>query len=173
MATVKVVKTLKAYPTIDLNKLERKRATKTRPIWAKHVQNILCDNFVLSKLLLSTIEADQMLKSTSIVCRGEAGDVWQQTPEKLLAKYTVTGIDAEGWLVCSPKPDNEVYCYVTSEGGPGTLGFSVIAQWGEKQADGTFLQFGDFGDVVCRSLTDPADVWIVQRQLFDSTYEAK
>ena len=173
MATVKVVKTPEAYPTIDLNKLVQKRATKTRPIWAKHIQNILCDESVLSKLLLSTIEADQMLKPASIVCRGEAGDVWQQTPEKLLAKYTVTEIDTEGWLVCTPKPDNEVYCYVTGEGDPGTLGFSIVARWGEEQANGTFLQFGNFGDVVCRSLTDPGDFWIVQRQLFDSTYEVK
>lgn len=110
--TVTVVRSLEHYPTVLVGNITSwQRATKTRPIWTKHIQNVLCDGSIMAKLLLSTIEADQMLKSNSMICRGEAGDVWQQSAEKMLKKYTVTDVDSEGWMICTPKPDNAVECY--------------------------------------------------------------
>lgn len=162
---------VESHPTLIIENIRGwKRATKTRPIKAKHIQCILIDNSVAAKFLLSTIEADQMLKATSVVCMGEAGDIWQQDPDKLFKKYTVTSLDPTGWMICQPKPDNEVDCYIANLM-RNVDGFSIVAQWGERQADGTFLQFGHSGDVVCRNQSDKSDIWIVQRKLFDATYE--
>lgn len=163
--------TSESHPAIIIENIRTwQRATKTRPIKAKHIQAILIDNAVAAKFLLSTIEADQTLRATSMVAKSEAGDVWQQDPEKLLKKYTVINIDPTGWLICQPKLDNEVDCYIVNLM-RNVEGFSVVAQWGERQADGTFLQFGHSGDVICRNQTDKSDIWIVQRKLFDATYE--
>lgn len=86
---------------------------------------------------------------------------------KLLQKYTVVDITEDGWLVCEPKPENEVWAteYIEGEGK-----FSIFAQWGEKMADGQYIQTGDVGDYILRSKTDPNDYWIVRKSLFDSIY---
>jgi len=34
-----------------------------------------------------------------------------------------------------------------------------------------FLHYGEEGDYVLQSTTDPADVWIVKRELFEATYD--
>lgn len=167
------------YSLLDVTNIRAwKKATKTRPIRAKHVQLVLVDKSIQDKFLLSTIEAIQGIGPGSMICLGESGDIWQQSPETLLKKYTITGFDAEGWSICTPKPDNEVDCYVADKQTFMVLpsdraGFSILARWGEKRKDGTFIQYGNFGDVVCRSQSDPGDVWIVARKLFDSTYEIK
>ena len=163
-------------PVLDSSVLNFKTATKTKPIKAKHMQHLLCDEFVLSKFLLSTLEGNQMLKANSMVCVVEANDAWQQTSEKLFDKYTVTGVDETGWMIYEPKPDNEVWASeidgIFFEFGPDEQ-FAVKAQWGERQSDGTFLLYGVKGDFVLKSKTDPTDVWIVKNGLFISTYDFK
>ena len=111
------------------------RATKTKPILAKHIQHIIIDDSVSAKLLLQTIEGEQMLKANSIVCLGANKEPWQQTAAKLLAKYAVTDIDPHGWMVCTPKPDNEVDVvlvpYLGDERVSPVDGFSIYGHWGE------------------------------------------
>jgi hypothetical protein len=41
---------------------------------------------------------------------------WQQTAKKLLAKYAVTEIDSDGWMVCVTKPENSVEFYEVPAG---------------------------------------------------------
>ncbi len=83
-------------------------ASKTRPIKAKPLISLMVDRKVASKFLVDTLEGHEPLGDGSIICVGEAGDVWQQTQKKLLQKYVVTAIDADGWMDCQPLPDNAV-----------------------------------------------------------------
>src|SRR5512137_2220959 len=83
-------------------------ATKTRPLRAKPLINLLVDRSVTNKFLVDTLEGREPLGDGVVICIGEAGDTWQQMPKKLLAKYDVTSLDNDGWMVCTPKPDNAV-----------------------------------------------------------------
>jgi len=166
---------LENYLLVDTTKIAQwKKATKTKPIKAKHIQSLLIDDALTTKLLLQTLEGSQMLKATSMVCLGAIEEPWQQTPEKLLKQYTVTEITPQGWLVCTPKPENERDLFETeSLANSAYEGYAIYAQWGERQSDGRFIQFGKFGDPILRNQDDLSDVWIVARNLFDSTYDLK
>lgn len=174
------------------NVREWRVASKIRHIKAKHIINILVDYTIARKFLLDTLEGKELLGNDVVICVGEAGEVWQQMPEKLLAKYDVTGIDEKGWMHCTPKPCNAVNCIeITRElltnsvfkscvQKPPTddiykvCDFYVIGQWGEEVPEiGKNVQFGMVGDFVCRNCTDPTDVWIVRRKLFFNTYVLK
>jgi hypothetical protein len=163
-------------PLIDnvLSELPFAKAHKTKEIKAKALTSLLIDESVLTKFLLDTLEGKQVLRASSMVCLAEGGEVWQQQKSKLLAKYDVVGIDDTGWLVCRPKPENEVLATVVAEHHCDDSGFSLIGQWGEEVVlDGKqfFLQYGVVGDYVLQSLSDPNDRWIVKGKLFESTYE--
>lgn len=168
-----------------------KIATKTRPIKAKPLINLLVDQTVTSKFLVDTLEGREPLGDGVVICIGEAGDTWQQMPKKLLAKYNVTEIDKDGWMVCQSKPDNEVNCIeITREflslktsclAEPPdnemykSYSFYVNGQWGSNDNPlfGKNVQWGDAGDFVCQNCTDLTDVWIVKRKLFLNTYVIK
>lgn len=157
---------------VDENHLSFKTATKTKPIQAKPLVSVLSDKNVLTKFLLDTLEGKQNLQDVgqSVICLGGGGDVWQQKTSKLLQKYTVVNITEDGWLVCDPKPENEVWASQFTEFYDK---FSIFAQWGEKNADGKYIQTGEVGDYILRSKTDPNDYWIVRKSFFESTYEFK
>lgn len=181
---------------LDLDNCQRWRvATKTKSIRAKPLISIMVDRSVLSKFLIDTLEGKEPLGDGTVICIGEFNDAWQQTPKKLLQKYDVTSIDNDGWMVCDPKPDNEVECH---EIGPWELEppiypsakhallnplessswkdkpFYVVGLWGETLPNGTKnVQRGVAGDFVCRSCTDPTDIWVVQRKIFLNTYAIK
>lgn len=146
-------------------------AKKTRPIKAKPLINLLIDRSVTNKFLLDTLEGNEVLGDGSVVCVGEAGDAWQQMPKKLLAKYDVTAIDIEGWLVCVPKPDNSVNVVEVTKDMTSIDGeFTIIGLWGAT-IDGVInVQSGEVGDFICQSKIDPVDIWIVKRKLFLNTY---
>lgn len=163
-------------------------AKKTRPIKAKPLVSILVDKSVLSKLVITTLEANEPLGDGAVICIGEAGDVWQQMPKKLLQKYDVTSIDPEGWMVCDPKPDNSVNCFEVPsigeirDGGYGkeypddrayNLGdFCIEGLWGDAGYPqfGKNIQWGNKGDFICQNRTDANDVWVVRRKFFINTY---
>lgn len=155
-------------PMVSPDQLAFKTAKKTKGLKAKHIQQLFADDSILSKFLLATLEGQQMLKGNSVVCVGGDNDAWQQTSEKLLKKYNVVGLDEQGWMICEPKPENEVWAAQVEvvEGS-----FQIIGQWGERKPDGTFRQVGKTGDYVLRSKSDPTDVWIVAKKVFDATYE--
>ena len=150
------------------------RVTKTKPIRVRPLQTLLQDTTFMNKLLLNTLEGQQMLRANALVCLGDGGDVWQQDSEKLHKTYSATELLLDGWVVFTPKPENErmgiEYLLDGVEIGQGR--FAVKARWGTRQADGTFLQFGKSGDYILRSLEDPDDIWIVDRERFMATYES-
>lgn len=148
-----------------------KIAKKTQAIRAKPLVSIVVDKSVLNKLLVTTLEANEKLGDGAVACVGGAGDIWQQMPKKLLAKYDVTGIDPDGWMICEPKPDNSVECIqwksqiITHSGE-----HYVKAQWGEEfRTYGPCQRFSE-GDYICRNREDKDDVWVVRKKLFENTY---
>lgn len=157
-----------------------KIASKTRPIKAKPLINLLVDRTVVGKFLVDTLEGKEPLGDGVVICIGEAGDTWQQMPKKLLAKYVVRSIDKDGWMDCEPLPDNAVDCIeVTNEmtqipGNRGiNLDFTIVGQWGATIDGEKNVQKGVVGDFICRNQTDLTDVWIVHRKLFLNTYNIK
>lgn len=158
-------------------------ATKIRPILSKHIADCINQtNGLLGKFLVSTLEGNEPIKQNSMVCIGESGDIWLQSPEKLLKKYNVIGFDSFGWLRCEPKPENEVYAIlVTKEMVPneplcdqsGPNSFSIVGQWGETINEELNIQIGFVGDFICKSISDPTDVWIVKHKLFINSYAFK
>lgn len=149
-------------------------ASKTKPIKAKPLISVLVDKKVTNQFLLSTLEGKEVLGDGSLICIGDAGDAWQQMPNKLLAKYTVTTIDIDGWMVCEPRPDNAVDVVEVTAGQCDSDGtFYIIGQWGATIGDEKNVQEGVAGDFICRNRTDKTDVWIVHRKLFMNTYNIK
>jgi hypothetical protein len=159
---------------IDTQKINNwNQATKTKPIKAKLLSNILIDRTVIGKFLLETIEGKEPLQDNTIICLGELGDVWQQTPEKLLKKYTIISIDCNGWWICNPLPDNVVNC-VEATGDFTAMGkFSIIGHYGEVVDGIPNVQNGKQGDFICQNCNDFTDVWIVNRKIFLNTYSIK
>lgn len=146
-------------------------AKKTKNILAKPLVSLLVDQSVRGKFLLETLEGTQALGNTSIACLGVENDIWQQTPAKLLAKYDVVDFTETGWMVCRPKPDNEINVFrVTDEMTDAVGKFYIIGQWGKESSEGP-RQEGVAGDWVGQNQNDPDDVWIIVRKIFNSTYE--
>ena len=164
---------------IDTTKITGwKIASKTRPIKAKPLISLLVDRKVASKFLVDTLEGHEPLGDGSIICLGEAGDIWQQTQGKLLQKYVVKSIDADGWMDCEPLPDNAVNCFevidlATDAGITPNPTFTIVGQWGATVNGEKNVQTGVVGDFICQNRTDPTDVWRVARKLFLNTYVIK
>lgn len=145
-------------------------AKKVKSVRAKPIVSILVDKSILAKLLLTTLEANEPLGDGAVICIGDAGDIWQQMPKKLLAKYTVTSIDPEGWMVCEPRPDNSIECFEMEGHIDSPTGEHYVkAGWGETFKGVTAQRFA-VGDFICRNRTDHNDVWVVRRKLFLNTY---
>ena len=170
-------------PVINTAELSWGVAKKTKPIRVKPINTILADETVAHKFLLATLEGSQMLKANSMVCIGDDDDAWQQTAEKLHKQYTPEAVDADGWTTFVPKPeavrDWAQICFSDEFQEAHGTKFALIAQWGERQSDGSFLQYGEHGDYILRS-ADPDhgadsselwDCWIVARKIFEATYE--
>ncbi len=130
-------------------------ARKTRPIWVKKLEQ---DQTV------QTLEGDEQVQAGAYLCRGEAGDIWPQSEERLTSRYVLTDdVDPEGWRRCDPHPDAEG---VMAAQVPHA--FEVQAEWGllsGKSGDYVVKNYGD------RQQDDPQDVWIVDQALFQATYE--
>jgi hypothetical protein len=150
-------------------------ATKTKPLRAKPLVNLLVDRSVLSKFLVDTLEGKEPLKDGAVICIGQSNDAWQQMPSKLLAKYNVTAIDDEGWMICEPRPDNAVDCtQISKDQISDTEPTYIIGNYGETLADGTLnAQLLTAGDYICRDRKDPTDQWVVRRKIFENTYSVK
>jgi hypothetical protein len=143
---------------------------KNKAIMAKPVSSIVSDLSLIEKLLLDTLEGKAAINSANVICvGGDVGEAWQQTAKKLLSKYTVTDITSTGWLVCTPISGyaEDAVEVITVDGGE----FTIIGLWGETLSDGTQnVQRGRSGDFVLRSRANHDDVWVVKRNLFNSTY---
>lgn len=144
---------------------------KTKNLRAKPLVSIMIEKSVMNKFLLDTIEGKEILGDGSLVCMGEASDVWQQMPKKFLQKYTVIDVDKDGWMVGEPRPDNAVNCVEVDDKAieDGSGKFFIIAQWGEKTEEG-IVQYGESGDYICQHREDTTDVWVVKKKIFLNTY---
>jgi hypothetical protein len=131
-------------------------AKKTRPIWARRIEK---DQTV------KTLEGEETVQAGHMLCRGEAGDIWPQTVEQLVKRYTATDeVDAEGWRKHLPHPDAQGAMAIQIN-----HPFTVVASWGRLS--------GKAGDYLLKSYQDrdvayPDDVWIVDQKLFGETYAA-
>jgi len=142
-----------------------RRAKKTQGIRAKPLVNLIVDRSVSSKFLVDTLEGREPIDMGNMFCIGAAGDAWQQTSKALLKKYDIKQVDADGWMVCEPRPENEVEFFeATDEEG------CVIGLWGETIDGKERLQRFVKGDFICRQVDDPSDQWVVRRTLFINTY---
>lgn len=125
-------------------------ARKTKPLWAKRVD---------TAQEITSLEAVQQLKPGDYLCRGVQNEYWPQSQKKLLGTYNPSGqIDKDGFERFDPKPDGK-WVQVTAIDHP----FRVVAAWGELK--------GKAGDYVVRSLEDTSDIWIVDRAIFEASYE--
>lgn len=129
---------------------------------------MIVDRTVTSKFLVDTLEGKETLGDGVVICVGEAGDAWQQMPNKLLKKYFVKDVDKDGWMICEPLPDNAVDCVEVLD-----EKFSIIGLFGQTVNGETNVQTGVAGDFICRNRTDHKDVWIVNRKMFLNTYVIK
>lgn len=156
---------------ISTGTLDWKTAKKTQSLRAKPLINLMVDRSVMSKFLLDTLEGNEKLGDGAVVCIGGAGDAWQQMPAKLLAKYTVTNIDAEGWMLCEPKPENLINVYeVTQTTNSVNDKFYILGHFGVESEDG-LRQYGEAGDFIGQNRDDPTDVWVIRRKIFLNTYQ--
>jgi hypothetical protein len=132
------------------------RAKKTRAIWAKRLDR---DERV------ETLEGVEQVPAGTWLCRGEAGELWPQTEQRLHDKYIATEeVDEAGWRKYEPHPDTQG-AMAAQVNHP----FRVEAQWGTLT--------GKPGDYLVKNYEDrdvlyPEDVWIVDQKLFQATYAA-
>jgi hypothetical protein len=154
--------------------------TSTVNVWqkAKKVQSILVkpvsqlfESTILTKVLLNTIEGVAPIGQDNFICLGLTGDVWQQTEKALFKKYDFVSNDPNGWLVYSPKPENEVECFeLIGDDIPEHNGY-IVGHWGAKVDGIDNLQSFVGGDFLCRQTYDHTDQWIVKRGLFLNSYQ--
>lgn len=156
-----------------------REATKTRLLKAKPLADIFADKTMTAKFLLDTLEGTQALTADSMVCVGIGNDAWQQTRANLLKKYTVTEITEDGWLVCTPKPENRVLCIEITEAlataqhppeTPEDVFYEITGLWGRKVGE-LFIQDCAINDFIVRRPDDKTDRWVVRRKMFLATYE--
>lgn len=125
------------------------RARKSKPLWAKRLEEAQS---------VETIEGLLHAEAGDYLCRGVNSELWPQKAVKLLEKYSPTESFDNGWQCFSPKSD--------SEGVEATQvdhAFRIQAHWG--------ILNGKPGDYVVRSRTDSTDVWIVDKSIFEATYQ--
>lgn len=149
---------------IEIQEIKWRRAKKTKGLRAKPMVNLMVDRTVMSKFLIDTLEAREPVSPNAMFCIGEAGDAWQQTPKALLKKYDVRDVDNDGWMVCEPKPDNEVEFYQSD------IARQITGQWGETINGKPNQQRAKAGDYVLRNPNDVTDQWVVDQKLFRNTY---
>lgn len=177
---------------IHNTQIQWQKAVKHGTMLAKPSCLVIIDRLISQKLLLETLEGEERLGDRAVICVGPFQDAWQQTAKKMLAKYDVTDITNDGWMVCSPRPGNEalaveitkefyyegqVMWHVEDMGAANDSSedaFHVRALWGVQRGLAPHqhtVQYGTIGDWVLRSPTDPNDVWIVKEKIFKNTYK--
>ena len=155
---------------IDTTARTWRRGKKTKGLMAKPIINLLVDKKVVNKFLIDTLEGREPLGDGTIFCIGEGGDAWQQSSKALLKKYEVKSIDADGWMICEPRPENEVEFFEVTPEMTMAGENAIIGLWGETIGDVEKCQRLVAGDFVCRQPHDTSDQWVVRRTLFLNTY---
>ncbi len=125
-------------------------ARKTKPLWAKLVK---------VEQEVETLEGRETVEPGHYLCRGIHNELWPQDAIKLLSNYQPTDhFDTDGWQQFSPKPDA-----APVQAAQIATPFSVMAHWGKLT--------GKADDYIVRSSLVPTDVWIVDKAIFEASYE--
>lgn len=130
-------------------------ARKTRPIRVRRLEQ---------ETTVKTLEGVERVPAGTWLCRGEAGDIWPQSEQGLNARYNILPeVDGDGWHRCEPRSDA---AGVMAARVPHA--FQVQARWGVLN--------GKAGDFLVKNFADrdndhPDDVWIVDQNLFEATYQ--
>lgn len=125
-------------------------ARKTKSLWAKRVERTS---------QIETIEGVVSAEAGDYLCRGIEREVWPQREKSLLERYSASShFDEEGWQRFDPKPDLQPVMAVAMD-----RPFRVQAHWGELT--------GKANDYLVQSKTDPDDIWIVDKAIFEASYE--
>ncbi len=130
--------------------VQLRRAKKNRSLWARRVAQV---EEVVS------LEGKHTAKPGDYVCRGIEGELWPQSEKSLLGSYTASGqVDKDGFERYDPRPDGPPV-----EAMQVDKPFFVVASWGRLD--------GKSGDYLVRKITDPTDIWIVDRSIFENSYQ--
>lgn len=125
-------------------------ARKTKSLWAKRIERAS---------QIQTLEGFVSAEVGDYLCRGIEGEYWPQTKKRLLERYFATNhLDQEGWQRFDPKPDLQPVQAVAID-----HPFRVLAQWGELT--------GKAYDYLVQSKADNKDIWIVDKTIFEASYE--
>ena len=130
--------------------VQLRRAKKNRPLWARRVSQ--AEDVV-------SLEGKQTAKPGDYLCRGIEGEFWPQSEKSLLGGYTASGqVGNDGFERYDPRPDGPPV-----EAMQVDKPFFVVASWGRLD--------GKSGDYVVRRIADPTDIWIVDRSIFENSYQ--
>lgn len=153
------------------------RAKKIKPVRAIHMRQVFTNPFFSKFFLLDALEGAEPVDSDAMLCVGEAGDVWQQKLNKMMAKYDVVEDEGcHGWFIATPKPENENRVIKLSkeviDSAQLNPALPIYIQGGYGAAiDGTEnLQQVTIGSWLVQRLLYCGDQWIVQDNLFKNTY---
>jgi hypothetical protein len=125
-------------------------ARKTKSLWAKRLERAS---------QIETIEGVVRAEVGDYLCRGIECEVWPQKEKSLLERYFASShFDEKGWQRFDPKPDLQPVQAVAMD-----HPFRVLARWGELT--------GKANDYLVQSKTDPDDIWIVDKAIFEASYE--
>ena len=95
------------------------------------------------------------------MCKGVVGEEWPQSAKSLMKSYEPIGEpDADGWQKFFVKDDVEAVKAAEMD-----CDFGVSTSWSETPLE------GKKGDYAIQRISDPSDVWIVRRDIFEATYE--
>ena len=155
---------------VEADKIGWKKATKTKEMFARKLEK---------DVIINSIEGELNAKSGQYLCRGFGGEFWVQKETNVFKKYddkgkfpeTIKVKYADGEIMAysdfhlfKRKPDRAVLvCQVPNN-------FTVNASWGVlngKKKDFLIKPFEDGLD------PNPQDVWLVDKDLFEATYEIK
>lgn len=129
---------------------ELRDARKIKSLWAKRIEQAS---------QIKTLEGFVNAEVGDYLCRGIEHECWPQREQALLERYLASNcFDEEGWQRFDPKPDSQPIGAVAI-----AHPFRVLARWGELT--------GKAHDYLVQSKTDPDDVWIVDKAIFEASYE--
>ncbi len=151
-----------------------KPAHKTRPIWARAVAPE-----EVGKEFQTADHVKEVARDGAWLCVGVAGEPWFQAREKVEAKYEPDGeedkkfdFDAQPITYRKYKPKGTIRNWVAKVEGADIEGFFIKPSYDPDRP----LYSPAGGYVVKNDAKDPydgesKDIWLVQKPLFESTYE--
>jgi hypothetical protein len=149
-------------------------ARKTKPIWARPLLRA-----EVGREFQTADHVKEKAREGYWLCVGVAEEPWFQAREKIESKYELEGeeskkfsFDAQPQRYTRFKPKGIVRNWVAQVEGPGINGFYVRPCYDPERP--LYSPAGGYvvKDDVPDPYTDkPNDVWLVQRGLFESTYE--